>query len=328
MNERAHISILRRMAGQAGDAAPVSPLSTSRAVRLALVKAGSDACGLVLDVVSTDEANSRLDAMLAGLDAGVMLVGLHRQDRLIGFVAVDVQLRAAVLEMQILGRLLAKAAADRPATGTDKALCDPFLAAFLSSLPPAVAGTDYAAWVADLQLGDQITDIRAAGMALADGDYRVLTMQMHLGGADRKAGLALALPILAAAPAPEPAAPREDDWHTAFPAAVRDASAELTAQLARINVPLRQAQAFAIGDVVDLPGCSVMSVRLFAPDGRCVAQGKLGQMSGKRAVRIMAPVAAQMDDLPSKPVPPAPAGQSGDNPPLSPAENPDAPLPP
>ncbi len=285
------------MAGQVKGPPVASPLTTSRAVRLALVKAASDAGGLVLTVASTGDDVGRLDDLLGGLDKGLMLVGIHRKGALAGFVAVDMQLRAAMLEMQTMGRLSDHAADDRPATGTDKALCDPLLAGFLAALPPAVKGTGYEGWVDDVTLGDRLADSRLAGLLLKDGDYRVLRMTVDLGAADRQGAVLLALPMQAQ-PVAEPVAPAKAvDWDSAFAAAVHGAPASLTARLHQFTMTLGQAQSLRVGDVVPLPGCTVSSVRLIAPDGRTVAQAKLGQLAGHRAVRIELAPPAQMHDL-------------------------------
>ena len=285
------------MARQSVVTPPASPLTTSRAVRLALVKAATDAGGLVLAVASTADDVGRLDDLVGGLDPGLMLVGLDRRGKLAGFVAVDMQLRAAMLEIQTMGRLTDQPAEDRPATDTDKALCDPLLAAFLAALPPAVTGTGYEGWVDDVTLGDRLADSRLAGLLLADGDYRVLRMNVDLGHADRQGEVLLALPLIQRA-APAPVAPEPlVDWDSAFAAAVQDAPASLMARLHRFTMPLGDAQALKVGQVVPLPGCTVNSVRLIAPDGRCVARAKLGQMGGKRAIRVAGEAVAQMQDL-------------------------------
>lgn len=296
MTDSSHISILRRMAGQAVDTPPVSPLATSRAVRLALVKAASDAGGLVVRVASTADDVGRLDDLLGGLDKGLMLVGLDRRAALAGFVAVDMQLRAAMVEVQTTGRLLDQPADDRPATGADKALCDPLLVAFLSALSPAVIGTAYEGWVDDVTVGGRLADSRLAGLLLEDGDYRVLRMNVELGTGDRQGEVMLVLPVQAAPTVPEEPAPVMD-WDTALSAAVQDAPAMLTARLHQFKMPLGRAQALRVGQVVPLPGCTVNSVRLIAPDGRCVAQAKLGQSVGHRAVRIELAPGPEMDDL-------------------------------
>ncbi|MBQ2260123.1 MAG: FliM/FliN family flagellar motor switch protein [Loktanella sp.] len=285
------------MAGLAVGPAPASPLTTSRAVRLALVTAASDAGGLVLNVASTGDESGKLDEILAQLDPGLLLIGLYRHAQLAGFVAVDMQLRAAVLEMQTMGQLLDRTAEDRPPTGTDKALCDPLVAAFVTALPAAVIGTSYVGWVDDVTPGDRLADIRAAGLQLRDGDYRLLRMIVDLGAGDRQGAVLLVLPLLAQTTDPVIAITQPADWQTALAAAVEVAPASLTARLHRFTLPLGQAQALKAGQVLTLPGCTVTSVRLIAPDGHSVARAKLGQMGGKRAVRITLEKSENMHEL-------------------------------
>ncbi|MFT6074512.1 MAG: flagellar motor switch protein FliM [Yoonia sp.] len=138
MTESTHAILLRRMTrSQEADVAE-NPLTSSRAVRLALTKAANSAAGLVLTVTSVVQDVSALDAMLEGLPDGLMLVGLHRQGQLVGLIALDMQLRAAVLEMEKMGVLSVTAVDDRAPTHTDKVLCEPLIAAFLAAFPEAV----------------------------------------------------------------------------------------------------------------------------------------------------------------------------------------------
>jgi flagellar motor switch protein FliM len=299
MTENAHITILRRMAGQLAGPPPPSPLTTSRAVRLALVKAAVDAGGLVLRVASTGDDLGRLDDLLAGLDPGLMLVGVRRSGQLCGLIAVDMQLRAAMLETQTTGRLLDQSAEPRAPTATDKALCDPLLGGFLAALPPAVAGTGYDGWVDDLVLGDSLADTRIAGLLLDDGDYRILRMNVDLGQGDRQGALILLLPVQTVAAAVVVADPpiTGPDWAQAFADVVNTAPAMLTARLHRFALPLGEVRQLQVGQILPLPGCTVQSVRLIAPDGRVVGQAKLGQLGGYRALRVEDAPAPVLQDL-------------------------------
>jgi flagellar motor switch protein FliM len=201
--------------------------------------------------------------------------------------------------MQTMGRLSAQPAPARRATMTDKIMCDAFLAAFLAGLPVAVAGTSYDGWVSDVGLADLWADRRAAGLHLPDLPYRVLRMTIDLTGTDRQGALVLALPLVSApvaqtAPAktPEPA-----DWPQNFGAVVQTAPACLIARLHQFSLPLAQIQGWQVGQVLPLPGCTVNSVRLIALDGRQVGQAKLGQLAGKRAIRIEAELGLAMAEL-------------------------------
>lgn len=297
MTGSSHSSILRKMAGaRSGD--PVeSPITSSRAVRMALTKAANDTVGLVLTVRSVAEDIMPLDQMLSTFDDGMMLVALTRHGRIVGTAAWDMQMRAAVLEMQTMGKLIAMIADERPATGTDKTMCDPMLAALLAVLPSAVMGTEFEGWIDDVTTGVRLESARAAGLMLDDCSYRSVRMTVDLGVADRTGNLVLTLPVLTRpTEVPEPEA-EPVNWGDAFRANVMEAPAALDALLHRFKMSLGRAQNLQVGQVVALPGCTVNSVRLISADGQNVAQAKLGQVGGMRAVRIENAVAPQMRDL-------------------------------
>ncbi len=302
MTDSMHSTILRRMTGgRVNDEAAETPQTSSRALRLALTKAANDTVGLVLTVTSTAEDVQPLDEMLDGLDQQLMLVGLYRAEKLVGLMAVDMQLRAAVMEMQTVGQLLSAVAEDRAPTGTDKMMCDPVLKKFLTALPEAMISTRLQGWTDDAVPGERVNSARAAGLILEDDTYRTLRMNVDLGVANRQGQVLIALPLL-----PEPGlAPtvkeERPDWTTLFPAAVQAAPAELDALLHQFDMPIAQARSLQVGQVIPLLGCSVSSVRLLASDGKHVVTAKLGQLGGKRAVRIEAPPLPQMSELPNRP---------------------------
>ena len=297
MTNSTHSSILRRKAGQNDQTGADSPLTSSRAVRLALAKSASDSVGLSLTVSSVIEDIVSIDDLLDQLDEGLMLVGLQCEGRVVGLLALDIQMRSAVVEIQTMGRLVARQAADRPPTATDKAMCEPVLSALLDALPAAVTGTNFDGWVDGLSLGGMIESTRAAGLTLDDGSYRALRMTVDLGVADRETYLLLALPVVTAEEdvLPEPQQPV--DWATALRGTVSAAPATLDAVLHRFKIPIGRAQSLRVGQLVPLPGCTVNSVRLTAPGGRAVASAKLGQAGGMRALRIEDDAEPQLSDL-------------------------------
>ena len=289
MTETMQNAVLRRMTRRDRDVPAENPLTTSRAVRLALTKAANDAVGLDLSVSSVSEYANPLDAMLAELPPGLMLVSLRREGALAGFIAVDPELRAAVLEMETMGVLSVQVTDARAPTSADLAMCNPLIAAFLAAFPDAVLGTDLAGWCDGISHHERIADARAAGLTLEDVVFRVLQMDVQLTGTDRQGALLLALPQVKALEPIEPdfpTVPPELDWHAHFPPLVAEAPATLTALLHRFHLPLVDARSLQVGSVLPLAGCSVSSVRLLAADGQEVSQARLGQSGGMRAVRI------------------------------------------
>jgi len=297
MTESSQATLLRRMTRPRGQDAAVNPLTSSRAVRMALTKAANDTIGLVLTVSSVGEETTGLDDMLSALDDGMMLVGLERDDMLVGMIAVDVELRAAILEMQTVGALLGRKAELRAPTSTDKMLCEPLFGTLLSSFPQAVNGTPLEGWLDHISHGARIASARAAGLVLKDCHYRIVTMSVDLGIAERIGVLQIALPIVSAPTIEEAPPPLLASWSSAFHDAVSDASAQLDALLHRFPISLATAQGLRVGSVLNLPGCTVNSVRLLADDGKTVAQAKLGQIGGFRAVRIQDAPPQQLHDL-------------------------------
>ncbi|KQI70997.1 flagellar switch protein FliM [Loktanella sp. 5RATIMAR09] len=298
MTTGTQVTLLRRMTRPQGQGEAENPLTSSRAVRLALTKAANDSVGLVLTVESVGEEVIALDDMLATLGADLMLVGLERDGALSGLIALDMEMRAAVLEMETMGTVLARPADTRAPTQTDKALCDPVLHSFLGAFPQAVLGTPLEGWMDGVAIGAKVESARAAGLVLMDRTYRIVRMSVDLGVADRRAQLVIALPLVEVAAVPEAAPPVPVDWHQIFRENVHDAPACLEALLYRAPISLATAQALQVGTVLPLPGCTVNSVRLLSPDGHEVAQAKLGQIGGYRAVRLEPAPAPQLAELP------------------------------
>lgn len=300
MTTGTHVTLLRRMTRPQGQGETENPLSSSRAVRLALTKAANDSVGLVLTVESVGEEVTALDDMLATLAPDLMLVGLERDGALSGLIALDMEMRAAVLEMETMGAVLARPAETRVPTHTDKVLCDPVLCGFIAAFPQAVLGTPLEGWMDGVVIGAKVESARAAGLVLTDCTYRIVRMSVDLGVADRRAQLVMALPLVEVVAAPETAPPPPVDWEQIFRENVRDAPACLEALLYRAPLSLATAQSLKVGSVLPLPGCTVHSVRLLSPDGHEVAQAKLGQMGGYRAVRLESAPAPQLAELPNQ----------------------------
>ncbi|PRY78986.1 flagellar motor switch protein FliM [Yoonia maritima] len=297
MTDETHLSILRRMSGGGDLVVDDSPLTSSRAMRLALAKSANDAVGLILTVNTVTDDILQLDEMLNTIDDTLMLVGVNRNDRLIGVVALDMQLRAAILEMQLMGTLIPREAEQRAPTVTDKTMCGPMLAMLLSSLPGAMPAEEFAGWADNVHADALIESRREVGLMLDDCTYRVLRMNVDLGIADRQSVLTLALPCVSTEEEHATIPPEPVDWSTAFQAAVEDAPASLDALLHRFKMSLGSAQDLEVGQLIPLHGCTVGSVRLLALDGQVVANAKLGQVGGMRAVRIESEITQPMADL-------------------------------
>ncbi len=290
---------LRRMVRQAPPPATSPAPLPPRVIRAAVTRAADRAAGLPLVVLGIELTETALEELVAALDPEHLLVMLSATVGPEGVLALDPGLRAALIEMQTVGRLLPQPPAARDPTTADLALAEPFVHHLLKELRAEAAGTPLASVLAEMGLAGRFANPRAASLALPDAGYRLVRVTLDLGQPDRQASLLLALPRRAPPvplAAPEPANPV---WSDALARAVMEAPCMLNAVLHRMTLTLGEVERFAIGQILPLSGVTVSSVRIEGPGGAPVGPGKLGQMGGLRAVRLAGPGArpAQMEEM-------------------------------
>ena len=145
---------------------------------------------------------------------------------------------------------------------------------------------------------------------LEDIPYRVLKAEVSLAQGMRAGPVLLALPAQGRGPKPVlrgAQAVLEAEAGPAFAEALMEqiagSSAVMTGILSRFSMPLNRVLKLAVGDLVVLSGASIERISFEGLDGRKLAEGKLGQNRGMRAVRLtpeavsqprMAHIAGQM----------------------------------
>jgi len=281
---------------QGEDAAVLTP---SRILRLAFSRAADRIIGMPLVVLGVNEDVVTLDQMIALLDEDMMLLPMFGLSGPVGMCAVNLQMRAAVIEMQTRGSVAARMAAPRKVTATDIALSVPMLSGFVQGLADTGGATYLCPWVGGARLdSDQPThfaDARAASLALPDELYRLVRLSVDLGAGERQGEVLLALPDIRPAK-PSVDAPGPGVWAAALRGAVMAAPARIDAVLYRKTMTLHAVETLQVGQVIGLSGGSVCRVEMIGVDGGVIARGRLGQMAGQRAVRIEAPRLPEMED--------------------------------
>ena len=302
-------AMLRRLLKAAQPQDAPDTMTVGRALRLAAARAAERALGLSLTVLGVTQESEDLEAACKRLEGDWLLIGLWRQGELAGVAALDLQTRAAAIEMQTLGQLRSAPAPERAITASDIALNVPFIEALLAQIEDAADGTELLGWTEGATPGPRLADARAVGLALAEASYRVVTMTLDLGTGERQGEVMLILP---AAPAPvhqqDGEARAADRFAAQFRATVMEAPAELHAVLHRMKLPFSRISALEVGQTLPLPGVTVASVRMEGPGGQVFGRARLGQVTGLRAVRLEVAPAARMSEvqLPER------AGQPGE----------------
>ena len=270
------------------EGSPADALSPSRRLRGAVMRAADKAIGLSLTVMGVSEAVQDAETLIGEGPEGWLFYGLCRtaEPGLVGLISVDLALRSAAIEVQTLGAILHDAGEERRATGLDAEMVAPVVLHLLRELDGAgLEGVPAGASALALK---PMKDLRAVELVMQDVPHRTWQMSVQIGATERQGALHVAFAV------PEPVVPeagpkvRSEDWQAQMQAAVSAAGVDLDAELCRLRLPLRLIEGWTVGDLVDLPGATVSGVRLVRPGQGPVAEARLGQMSGARAVRIEA----------------------------------------
>ena len=270
-------SVLAQMARAGGAASETGVVTPARVLRLSLARAVEGAAGLKVTVLSVAHEPGVLEDVVASVGADDLVLGLNGSGGLIGVAVLDRELRSAFVEAQTMGRLSTMPAPDRPVSVADAALATPVVDAFLVELAMAAAPTVLDRWTADVAAGGRIDGPRGVGLKLAENTYRIATLTVDLGVAEREGRLVVALPL---SRAPKQIAAQKSDWAATMEKAVLASSATLTAVLHRLELPLERAEVLKVGDVLPLGAASLGALRLEAEGGHQAGHARLGQMQG------------------------------------------------
>ncbi len=275
------------------------PLTSSRALRVAMTRAADTALGLSLTVQSVGEEFLPLDGLVEALPAEVMYTALERGGEVVGLLGIDGQIRAAAIEMQTMGTLAKGTHSDRPPTKTDVMLVAPLCRALLKEMAETTTGSELDGWINDITFGAVFESLRAASLAMEDAEFRLVRLSIDLNVADRHGEIFVALPNHQTVFLPPEVKPLDKSWGERLHASVSAAPACLTAVLHKMALPLGMVEQLEAGQVLPLRGASVGTVQLFSAGGTMVVEARLGQSNGKRAIRVERPPDLAMRDLPA-----------------------------
>jgi len=247
----------------------------------------------------------------------------------LGVMLLSAEVTAALIEMQTIGRLALPGTAARKPTRIDAAMVAGVLDRALAGLEDALCEDVDLTWAGGFRYASFLEEVRPLTLLLEEEVYRVLRAEVDMrataapvseGGRtdpavpSRTGEVLLVLPAVGRGPGPVPISDSGEDMAPQFTQAlssqVMQVDCRLDAVLGRLTLPLRQIMTLAPGAVLSLPVAGLDNIQLETPNGRPVAQARLGQHRGMRAVKL-AERAAPRDapaDPPSalrKPDPPA-----------------------
>lgn len=193
-----------------------------------------------------------------------------------GLFTMDGTLIDALIELQMLGKVMGMARLDRPITAIDAGLSEVFVRASLEAFkagPKGLCGLT--------TLGPQ-QDRASLRLALGEGRFDVLRAQIDLGPGVKTGACSVWVPAEAARVVATPRKPAS----AAMKAVLDRCKVELTAQISGIDVSALALARLREGSVLPLPLSAIADVELSDCTDTPFAQARLGRLHGARALRI------------------------------------------
>lgn len=295
-------STLRRKIGTAPKAPAAPSLTPARVWRRAFVHGLARALDLEARVVDVGLAACRPEdvdvpegAMIALLDGNIGY----------GVAVLDMQSVGALIEQQIAGRVARRTVPPRAVTATDAVMIADPLDRILAAHQTLAAELPGAGLSSGFRFAMRLPEARQIPLSLTDGVHDRVTIDWEPGDTGRTARMDVLLPR----PAPRLPSGQEANesalWRAQFGDSVRAAEVTLTARLAVMKLQIATVTQMAPGDVLTVPRRTLGAVKLCDGRGNVVAEGRLGQSEGRKAVRLE--TAAAPDFAPAElPAPEAP----------------------
>ena len=286
--------VLRRKVAAARAEAAAGGPGADRCWRLALARAARDKLKLVLDFRNLTLERRSLAELVELAPQRAFIAVLDGPSEGLGVIMLDPQILAGFIEAQTIGKLKSTEPAARKPTRTDAAMVAGMIDAALRGLELALADEADLVWASGFRYASFLDDPRPLGLLLDDTPYRVLKAVVDLGGAVRSGEILLALPAEGRGVMPSARLGTADpaDHGQVFVQAlserVNGAQGDLDAVLARLRLPLSEVLGLREGTLLALPQAGLDQISLEGLDGRRVAEGRLGQNRGMRAIRLSA----------------------------------------
>lgn len=264
-----------------------------RSWRLALARAAQDVLSMPLDVPRLSLHRRSLTELTDLLPDHAMLAVLEGPGDALGLLAMSPAVLSGLIEVQTMGRVLAQPPIPRKPTRTDAAMVAPVIERALAALDEALADEADLVWAGGFRYASFLDDPRPLALLLDDQPFRVLTAQVSLSGGAKTGEVVLALPAEGRGRRPHLAATLADDAHAVqaftqqMTEVVMGVPCQLEAVLARVTLSLAAVLQLETGAVVPLPRNALHGIRLEGLDGLPLAEARLGQNSGMRAVRLL-----------------------------------------
>jgi len=279
--------VLERKLAAAGEAGGNSGRSALRALRLALARIAKNLYDLPLAVIGAKQVRCDYDGVSGHLTDDWLLVLLDGSNGQAGAVSLDRACVAALTQQLTMGCITGTAMGDRAFTGTDAALAEPLIEAWVSRAAELADLPEDQRCLSGFRFGARVGDVRSLILALEADRFRVFDLVIDIGEGAMQGAICLILPDPPADLAQ--AGTKGADTLTSGPRMEQSFGvmrADLTAIIGRLRLPLTELAAMQPGDVLPLVRERLEKTELVTITGQAVAAGRLGQINGLWALRL------------------------------------------
>ena len=292
------LSVMRRKLAQSPAAPAPGVPGADRSWPVVLARAARDTLVMGLDVLRLDQTRVSLAELLEMPPDHALIVVLEGPGDGLGLFVISAPLLAAMTEFQTIGRVAVLAPGPRKPTRTDATMVAGFVDAALCGLEVALAEETDLVWAGGFRYASFMADPRPLGLLLEDVAYRVVRADISVEAGVRTGQILMALPAAGrgrrpdriSQPLPEIAA--NHAFTADLAAQIEGAKCVMQAVIYKALYPLSTVMGWQVGDTVPLTLASTDTVGLEGLDGLRIAEGRLGQNRGMRAVRVTLPAAS------------------------------------
>ena len=278
--------VIHRKARASREEYQARAMSPVKALRLALAQASDTHFDLPMVVTTVEQVEISQTALRPEFSGGGLLVLLDGPKGARGAVRVDDALLSALIEVQTTGRVSGRPPGGRAVTRTDAAIAAPLIDATLERAGAQLFEETPDHWATGYRFGVMMEDARGMSLALNAAAFHVFRMTVELGEGAFPGSIVFLLPVPVAPPARADGS-GEDKVHRTLEQSAMNAPVCLDAVLARVSVPLTQLCSLKPGDLLPFQMDRPLEIRLETSQKHVVALGRLGQMTGMRAVRLV-----------------------------------------
>lgn len=260
---------------------------TLKVLRRSVARAAAEQCSLPMAVLAARQTNRTPENLSQSLSDKDLLVVLDSPHGRMGAASMDAATVTALIQQQTIGAVMGKAPDQRHYTPTDAAMTAEFLERIFSKVAVSLEGHADQAIFTGYRFGAQVGNVRSLVLGMEAEDYRVIELNLDLASGAMQGVMKLILPE----PAPEELQDGQGGGAQgpSLGSSMASIRAELTAVLCKMRVPLQEFAGLRVGDSLPLDSAFLYETDLLAIGGQVVAQGRLGQMNGARAVRLNLP---------------------------------------